>query len=279
MGDMDADGVNDRWPLFLDNYFVPRGYAVILGQMNGTGYTSDGCPMHGGPGDIAGEKSIIDWLNGRVAGRSTGPATPVGRRRLAQRQVGDDRQVLRRHAVQRRRGDGRRRPEDDRPESRRSRDWYDYSRTTASATTPTTRRASTRRSRCDGTHPPGVNLPDRRTLCNAAVNTDFNDANVDTGDGDAGDINTFWERPRLRQGRRQRQGRRLRHARLPGRQRDAWTSCGRGGTGSRPTACRASCGCCASGHTDPFDVAPRRLGRHPAPLVRPLAVRRQQRDR
>src|SRR3954462_5518987 len=36
--------------------------------MNGTGYTENGCPMHGGPGDIAGEKSIVDWLNGRVKG-------------------------------------------------------------------------------------------------------------------------------------------------------------------------------------------------------------------
>ena len=25
--DSDGDGVNDRWPLFYDNYFVPRGYA------------------------------------------------------------------------------------------------------------------------------------------------------------------------------------------------------------------------------------------------------------
>src|SRR3954449_6234673 len=66
MGDWDNDGVNDRWPLFYDNYFVPRGYAYILGQMNGTAYTENGCPMHGGPGDIAGEKSIVDWLNGRV---------------------------------------------------------------------------------------------------------------------------------------------------------------------------------------------------------------------
>ena len=66
MADWDDDGVNDRWPLFYDNYFVPRGYAYILGQMNGTGYTTEGCPMHGGPGDIAGEKSIVDWLNGRV---------------------------------------------------------------------------------------------------------------------------------------------------------------------------------------------------------------------
>ena len=76
MGDMDADGVNDHWPLFLDNFFVPRGYAVILGQMNGTGYTSDGCPMHGGPGDVAGEKSIIDWLNGRVPLHADGSRSP-----------------------------------------------------------------------------------------------------------------------------------------------------------------------------------------------------------
>jgi hypothetical protein len=66
----DANGLLAKWPLFLDNYFVPRGYAYVLAQMNGTGYTTSGCPMHGGPGDIAGEKSIVDWLNGRVAGYS-----------------------------------------------------------------------------------------------------------------------------------------------------------------------------------------------------------------
>src|SRR5690606_5273481 len=49
------------------NYFVPRGYAVILAHMDGTGF-STGCPMHGGPGDIAGMKAVIDWLNGRVPG-------------------------------------------------------------------------------------------------------------------------------------------------------------------------------------------------------------------
>ena len=66
MADWDGDGVNDRWPLFYDNYFVPRGYAYVLGQMLGTGYTTEGCPNHGGPEDIAGEKSIVDWLNGRA---------------------------------------------------------------------------------------------------------------------------------------------------------------------------------------------------------------------
>ena len=30
MADWNGDGVNDRWPLFYDNYFVPRGYAYIL---------------------------------------------------------------------------------------------------------------------------------------------------------------------------------------------------------------------------------------------------------
>src|SRR5262245_60423364 len=68
MSDWNNDGINDRWPLFYDNYFVPRGYAYVPGQMNGTGYTNQGCPGHGGPADIAGEKSIVDWLNGRVKG-------------------------------------------------------------------------------------------------------------------------------------------------------------------------------------------------------------------
>src|SRR3954465_10252351 len=77
MADWDGDGVNDRWPLFYDNYFVPRGYAYVLGQMNGTGYTESGCPLHGGPTDIAGEKSIVDWLNGRVkAYKAATPITP-----------------------------------------------------------------------------------------------------------------------------------------------------------------------------------------------------------
>ena len=35
--DIDGDGLNDKWPLFYDNYFVPRGYAVILAEMDGTG--------------------------------------------------------------------------------------------------------------------------------------------------------------------------------------------------------------------------------------------------
>jgi len=67
VADLDGDGLNDRWPLFYDNYFVPRGYAFIHAYMNGTGL-STGCPMHGGPGDVASMKAVIDWLNGRAPG-------------------------------------------------------------------------------------------------------------------------------------------------------------------------------------------------------------------
>ncbi|PWD51055.1 hypothetical protein C8046_10740 [Serinibacter arcticus] len=67
LSDLDGDGVTDLFPLFYDNYFVPRGYAVIHAQMNGTGF-STGCPAHGGPGDIESMKVVVDWLNGRVPG-------------------------------------------------------------------------------------------------------------------------------------------------------------------------------------------------------------------
>jgi X-Pro dipeptidyl-peptidase len=67
--DLDGDGVTDLFPLYYDNYFVPRGYAVIHAQMNGTGF-STGCPLHGGAGDIQSMKVVVDWLNGRVPGHN-----------------------------------------------------------------------------------------------------------------------------------------------------------------------------------------------------------------
>jgi X-Pro dipeptidyl-peptidase len=66
--DTDGDGRLDRWPLFYDNYFVPRGYAVILLDMVGTA-SSTGCPRHGGLEDIGSGRVVIDWLQGRRAGR------------------------------------------------------------------------------------------------------------------------------------------------------------------------------------------------------------------
>jgi X-Pro dipeptidyl-peptidase len=49
----------------LDNYYVPRGYAVVLGESIGT-FGSDGCPDVGGRAETLGTKAVIDWLNGRA---------------------------------------------------------------------------------------------------------------------------------------------------------------------------------------------------------------------
>ena len=48
--DVDGDGLLDKWPLFYDNYFVPRGYAVVLLDMVGTN-NSTGCPTTNGTPD------------------------------------------------------------------------------------------------------------------------------------------------------------------------------------------------------------------------------------
>lgn len=63
----DADGKPVRFPLFYDNYFVPRGYATVLVDLAGTN-RSDGCADIGGPSDIQSAKAVVDWLNGRATG-------------------------------------------------------------------------------------------------------------------------------------------------------------------------------------------------------------------
>ena len=135
-------------------------------------------------------------------------------------------------------------------------------------------------------NPPGVNLPRRLQQgnpptgpCadeNALLN---NDANSDGGDGDAhGDYQQVLERPRSRQGREQGQGRRLRDARLPGRQREDGPA-GRvvGGPEGQQRAAQAVAAARRSRRS--VRVAAGQLGHHPAPLVRPLALRREQRHR
>ncbi|HWS37843.1 MAG TPA: Xaa-Pro dipeptidyl-peptidase [Actinoplanes sp.] len=52
---------------YLDNYFVPRGYAVVFADSPGSG-GSDGCPTSGGHNETLGMKAVIDWLNGRAPG-------------------------------------------------------------------------------------------------------------------------------------------------------------------------------------------------------------------
>lgn len=61
--DPDGDGINEMFPLFYDNYFVPRGYAVVQVDMVGTN-NSDGCPTTGGYEEIESIKVVIEWLNG-----------------------------------------------------------------------------------------------------------------------------------------------------------------------------------------------------------------------
>jgi X-Pro dipeptidyl-peptidase len=62
----DASGNLTKFPLFYDNYFVPRGYAFVSVDMIGT-RLSDGCPTSYGASDVLGGKAVIDWLNGRAA--------------------------------------------------------------------------------------------------------------------------------------------------------------------------------------------------------------------
>jgi X-Pro dipeptidyl-peptidase len=85
----DAAGNVAKFPLFYDNYFVPRGYAVLNVDMLGT-TRSEGCPDIGGKADVLGGKAVIDWLNGRakaakpdgtpaVADWTTGKSAMIGK--------------------------------------------------------------------------------------------------------------------------------------------------------------------------------------------------------
>jgi X-Pro dipeptidyl-peptidase len=64
----DAGGTIAKLPLFYDNYFVPRGYAVVQVDLAGTN-RSTGCADVGGREEILSVKAAIDWLNGRSAGQ------------------------------------------------------------------------------------------------------------------------------------------------------------------------------------------------------------------
>ncbi|WP_425470667.1 Xaa-Pro dipeptidyl-peptidase [Saccharothrix australiensis] len=65
----DAAGRPVLFPQFYDNFFVPRGYAVVLVDVAGTN-RSRGCVDIGGPSDIGSAKTVVDWLNGRATGYS-----------------------------------------------------------------------------------------------------------------------------------------------------------------------------------------------------------------
>jgi len=69
----DESGTITKMPLFYDNYFVPRGYAVVGVDIVGTS-RSTGCGDVGGKDEIASVVAVIDWLNGRNTAR-TGDGT------------------------------------------------------------------------------------------------------------------------------------------------------------------------------------------------------------
>jgi X-Pro dipeptidyl-peptidase len=84
--DRDAVGISGTGPTanladsiifsgHLDNYFVPRGYAVVFADSLGTG-GSTGCPKSGAENETLGMKAVVDWLNGRARGfdAAGGPA-------------------------------------------------------------------------------------------------------------------------------------------------------------------------------------------------------------
>ncbi|WP_327085568.1 CocE/NonD family hydrolase [Nonomuraea sp. NBC_01738] len=61
----DTNGNVTKFPMYWDNYFVPRGYAFVSVDMIGT-RLSDGCPNTYGASDVLGGKAVVDWLNGRA---------------------------------------------------------------------------------------------------------------------------------------------------------------------------------------------------------------------
>ncbi|GAA0571622.1 CocE/NonD family hydrolase [Kribbella sandramycini] len=63
----DDKGIRQIYGSWLDNYFVPRGYAVAFVDMPGT-HRSTGCTDVGGDYEVLGTKAVIDWLNNRVPG-------------------------------------------------------------------------------------------------------------------------------------------------------------------------------------------------------------------
>ncbi|MDQ7803692.1 Xaa-Pro dipeptidyl-peptidase [Amycolatopsis sp. A133] len=65
----DSAGRPVKFPLFYDNYFVPRGYAVVLVDLAGTN-RSAGCADVGGASDVDSARKVVDWLNGRATGYS-----------------------------------------------------------------------------------------------------------------------------------------------------------------------------------------------------------------
>ncbi|WP_081633734.1 CocE/NonD family hydrolase [Terracoccus sp. 273MFTsu3.1] len=68
-----ADGSPTKFPLYYDNYFVPRGYAFVAVDMAGTA-RSTGCTDEGGRSDVESAKAVVEWLNGKGSARDSSGA-------------------------------------------------------------------------------------------------------------------------------------------------------------------------------------------------------------
>ena len=256
-----APGVTTCFPLFYDNYFVPRGYAVVP-------WTCSGRPSRRVPGDGGPSERPRRRRRHRLAERPPpgyGQGRQPGRRELAQRQVGNDRQVVRRHARERVASPGVDGLATIVPISAIT-SWYDYSRSNGSGSqTRTTRRGS----RAASTPSP------RRSAATCGPGWTPRDAD------DTGNYNAFWQERdysrRLAGQGVERPGERLRRAHDQRPQRQARPLLRLVAGPGRPR-------CAAQGVDRP--VQPRgslrlpagRVGGHAAPLVRPLAPGRRDAD-
>ena len=54
-----------------ENYFLPRGFAIVYAESLGSG-ESTGCPTSGGANETIGARAVVDWLNGRAPARDAG---------------------------------------------------------------------------------------------------------------------------------------------------------------------------------------------------------------
>ncbi|MBM7552038.1 Xaa-Pro dipeptidyl-peptidase [Thalassobacillus pellis] len=62
-----GNGADAGLPGYLDDYFLPRGYAIVLAESIGTG-ESEGCATTGDFREIEGTKAVIEWINGNAKG-------------------------------------------------------------------------------------------------------------------------------------------------------------------------------------------------------------------
>src|SRR4051794_38734589 len=213
-----ASGVLDGVPLFYDNFFVPRGYAFIAAQAVGTAF-STGCPLHGGPGDVAGFKAVVDWLRGRVPGYGsvTTTDTPVtadwnnGKNAM----IGKSYDGTFANGVASTGVEGLTTIV---PISAIS-DWYDYSRmggirfNTHYPTSLSNSITSNQSAATLGVVPPSNNARcGGPSTSNPTPGSPFAAMNAADGDSD-GDVNQFWQDRQLQPQRRQRPRVRLRLAR------------------------------------------------------------------